>query len=114
MVDDDVELGHYSTATKDHCYLWHSGRFYDDGMLIRAIKAVLQNSDNGIIPVPKDFKPNTEFLGFTEVYRDGNHNIIAFNITAMLLFRYEDKIIEIDAAIVARDMGNSSMLERLI
>ena len=114
MVDDDVELVHYTITTKDYCYLWHSGRFYNDGMLIRAIKAVLQNSDNGTIPVPKTFKPKTEFLGFTEVYRDGNHNIIAFNITAMLLFRDEDGSIEIDAAIVARDMGNSSMLERLI
>ena len=114
MVDDDVELVHYSTATKGHCYLWHSGRFYEDGMLIRAIKAVLENSNNGIIPVPKEFHRKTEFLGFTEVYRDRNHNIIAFNITAMLLFRHEDKSIEIDTAIVARDMGNSSMLERLI
>ena len=113
-IDDDVELIHYSSVTKDHCYLWHSERFYVDGMLIRAIEAVLRSSDNGIVPVPKEFHPDTEFLGFTEVYRDGNHNIIAFNITAMLLFRYDNKSIDIETAMVARDMGNSSMLERLI
>ena len=120
VVHDDIELIHYGIINKDTGKLWYSSSIFEDGMLSRAIKAVLANSDNDKIPIPETLPAGTEFLEFTEVYRDRRHNIMAFNITAMLLFRNDKNVMEdeegtlIESAIVARDMGNSSILERLI
>ena len=119
VAHDDIELIHYGIINKDTGKLWYSSSIFEDGMLSRAIKAVLANSDNDKIPIPETFT-DTEFLGFAEVYRDRRHNIMAFNITAMLLFRNDKGMVGdedgtlIESAIVARDMGNSSILERLI
>ena len=119
LAHDDIELIHYGIVNEDAGKLWYSSSIFEDGMLSRAIKAVLANSDNDKIPIPETFT-DTEFLGFVEVYRDCRHNIMAFNITAMLLFRNDKGMMGdeegtlIESAIVVRDMGNSSILERLI
>ena len=113
MNHDDIELISYGVTNGTAGKLWHSPRFVEDGMLSRAILSVFRNTDDVDLPEPI-VGDKTEFLGFTEVHKNRDNQIMAFNITAMLLFTENDDEIEISSAIVARDMGNSSMLERLI
>ena len=113
MNDDDIELISYGITNGKAGKLWHSPRLVKDGMLCRAIYCVYKNTVDKGSSVP-EIGDKTEFLGFTEVHKDRNNQVTVFNITAMLLFTEKGGEIEIESAIVARDMGNSSIIERLI
>ena len=64
----------------------------------------------------KNHADDVEFLGFVNVYVKPNaeRTIQAFNVVGMVLFRFEHNSTELGSLVVAHEMQNSSMQERLI
>ena len=85
----------------------------------RAITSVLNNESRstgyGMVFL-KNHTDDVEFLGFVNVYVKPNaeRTIQAFNVVRMVLFRFEHNTTEVGSLVVAREMRNLSMQERLI
>ena len=118
--DDNIELIDYLESLGPNiARLWHSSNIPKDGMMWSAITSVLNNESRSSgygMDFLKNHADDVEFLGFVNVYVKPNaeRTIQAFNVIGMVLFRFEHNSTELGSLVVAHEMRNSSMQERLI